>query len=247
MRLSTWISPFVFAALLSVAPASRAQAAPTGPLPSVTQAVSNVQKFYDQSQTFKADFSQEYLAKAYNQTKQSTGHVTFAKPGKMEWVYDTPKDNRIVSDGTTLWVYDATNKQAIKQNVKQSALPSVLSFLSGQGNLNNDFNFQIFPGEQMGFPGGYVLVGTPKTPNPSVAKVLFYVDAATSQVRRGMVIDAQGNRNRFDFKNPQVNMPVAQTQFVYSPGPGVTVINGSNIAGPQGSNGGGAPANAVKP
>ncbi|HEX7664443.1 MAG TPA: outer membrane lipoprotein carrier protein LolA, partial [Polyangiaceae bacterium] len=129
MRFSSWISPFAFAALLSLAPTSYGQAAPAQPLPSVTQAVSNVQKFYDQSQTFKADFNQEYLAKAYNQTKQSTGHVTFAKPGKMEWVYDNPKDNRIVSDGTTLWVYDANNKQAIKQDVAKSALPSVLSFL----------------------------------------------------------------------------------------------------------------------
>ena len=200
--------------------------------------------FYDQSQTFKADFNQEYLAKAYNQTKQSTGHVTFAKPGKMEWVYDNPKDNRIVSDGTTLWVYDANNKQAIKQDVAKSALPSVLSLLSGQGKLDKDFNFQIFDGAQMNFPGGYVLVGTPKSPNPSIAKVLFYVDQNTSQVRRGMVIDQQGNRNRFDFKNPQVNTPVNQTQFTYSPGPGVTVVNGNNVAG---GNAGGAPANAVKP
>ena len=33
----------------------------------------------------------------------------------------------------------------------------------------------------MNFPGGYVLVGTPKTPTPAYQKVLFYVDAATSR------------------------------------------------------------------
>ena len=61
----------------------------------------------------------------------------------------------------------------------------------------------------MKFPGGYVLVGTPKQPTPAYSKVLFYVDTATSQVRRVMVIDGQGNRNRFDFVSPRVNEPVA--------------------------------------
>lgn len=237
MRFSTWLTPFALAAFMAVAPTSHAQAAPSGSLPSVQQAVANVQNFYDHTQTFKSDFDQSYLAKAYNQTKQSTGHVTFAKPGKMEWVYDNPKDNRIVSDGTTIWIYDAGNKQVVQQNVAQSALPSVLSFLSGQGNLAKDYDFQIFDGATMNFPGGYVLVGTPKVANPSVVKVLFYVDKATSQIRRGMVIDGQGNRNRFDFKNPQVNTPVNPAQFKFVAPPGTTVVNPGNMPG---NSGGGA-------
>lgn len=225
MRLSTWLTPFALAAVMAVAPASQAQGAPSGPLPSVQDAVANVQNFYNRTQTFQSDFDQHYLAKAYNQTKDSSGHVTFSKPGKMEWVYNNPQGNRIVSDGTTIWVYDASNKQVVQQSVAQSALPSVLSFLSGQGNLANDYNFEIFDGAQMNFPGGYVLVGTPKVANPSVVKVLFYVDKATSQIRRGMVIDGQGNRNRFDFKNPQVNTPVNPAQFKFVAPPGTTVVN----------------------
>jgi hypothetical protein len=62
--------------------------------------VARVQDFYDRSITFKSDFEQRFWVKAYNQEKTSRGHVTFAKPGKMEWVYDDPKDNRVVSDGT---------------------------------------------------------------------------------------------------------------------------------------------------
>lgn len=225
MRLSHWLSPFVLAAVVAAAPAATAQGAPSGPLPSVQDAVANVQKFYNQTQTFQSDFEQHYLAKAYNQTKDSTGHVTFSKPGKMNWVYNTPKGNRIVSDGKTVWVYDAGNNQVVKQDVTKSAMPSVLSFLSGQGNLANDYDFQIFDGAQMNFPGGYVLVGTPKVANPSVVKVLFYVDKATSQIRRGMVIDGQGNRNRFDFTNPQVNTAANPAQFTFTPPAGASVVS----------------------
>src|SRR5580704_18058549 len=79
--------------------------------PDVPTAVANVQAFYNRTGTFSADFNQQYLAKAYNTTKTSTGHVIFSKPGKMDWEYTDPKDNRIVSDGTTLRVYEAANKQ----------------------------------------------------------------------------------------------------------------------------------------
>jgi outer membrane lipoprotein carrier protein len=76
----------------------------------------------------------------------------------------------------------------------------------------------------MAYPGGVVLVGTPKSANPAYTKVLFYVDGPTSQVRRVLIIDGQGNRNRFDFVNPQVNLPITPDQFNFTPPPGTTVV-----------------------
>ena len=192
--------------------------------PSADQAVQSVQAFYEKSTTFKSDFQQKFWVKAYNHEKTSSGHVTFAKPGKMEWVYDDPKDNRVVSDGKIIRVYEASNKQMFEQPVDTTQYPAALSFLTGTGKLTDSFDFQLFPGPDMKFPGGYVLVGTPKQPTPAYSKVLFYVDAATSQVRRVMVIDGQGNRNRFDFVSPRVNEPVAPTQFTFTPPPGTSIV-----------------------
>ncbi len=188
------------------------------------QSVAKVQTFYDKSTTFTSDFEQKFWVKAYNQEKTSRGHVTFAKPGKMEWVYDDPKDNRVVSDGTLIKIYEAANKQMYEQPIDNSQYPAALSFLTGTGKLADAFHFEILAGSSMKFPGGYVLVGTPKQPTPSYSKVLFYVDAATSQVRRVMLIDGQGNRNRFDFINPKVNEPVTAAQFNLVPPVGTSII-----------------------
>ena len=192
--------------------------------PTADQAVQGVQSFYDKSTTFKSDFQQKFWVKAYNHEKTSSGHVTFAKPGKMEWVYDDPKDNRVVSDGKIIRVYEASNKQMYEQPSTPPQYPAALSFLTGTGKLSDSFDFQLFAGEDMKFPGGYVLVGTPKQPTPAYSKVLFYVDSATSQVRRVMVIDGQGNRNRFDFVSPRVNEPVAPSQFTFTPPPGTSIV-----------------------
>jgi outer membrane lipoprotein carrier protein len=231
MRLSSSIAVVVVFCTSLYADAGLAQpAAPAAPpataanTPDAAQAVQSVQAFYDKSTTFKSDFQQKFWVKAYNQEKTSRGHVTFAKPGKMEWVYDDPKDNRVVSDGKVIRVYEASNKQMFEQPVDTTQYPAALSFLTGTGKLSETFEFELLSGTDMKFPGGYVLVGIPKQPTAAYAKVLFYVDAATSQVRRVMVIDGQGNRNRFDFVSPRVNEPVAATQFTFTPPPGTSIV-----------------------
>ena len=69
-----------------------------------------------------------------------------------------------------------------------------------------------------------MLVGTPKTPTPAYTKVLFYVDAQTSQVLRVLILDGQQNRNRFDFANAQVNTAIDASKFTFSPPAGTTII-----------------------
>src|SRR5579859_7659864 len=229
MRLSSSIAAVVVCWMSLYADAGLAQpAAPVAPsaasAPSAEQAVQSVQAFYDKSTTFKSDFEQKFWVKAYNREKRSSGHVTFAKPGKMEWVYVDPKDNRVVSDGKIIRVYEASNKQMFEQPVDTTQYPAALSFLTGTGKLSDAFDFELLSGNEMKFPGGYVLKGTPKQPTAAYSMVLFYVDAGTSQVRRVMVIDGQGNRNRFDFVSPRVNEPVAATQFTFTPPPGTSIV-----------------------
>ena len=102
-------------------------AASAGPVPApaadVSAVTSQVQAFYDQSSSFQADFTQEYLIKQYGQKKLSRGHVTFKKPGKMYWRYDEPQGNRVVSDGQKLRVYEQSNKQMYEQDVTALAVP----------------------------------------------------------------------------------------------------------------------------
>jgi outer membrane lipoprotein carrier protein len=230
LRSLGFASAFVCALALEVPAVAQAPAAPPAPpaacpgVPSVTKALEDVQAFYDKSTTFRSDFQQKFWVKAYSTEKSSRGRVTFSKPGKMDWVYDDPRDNRVVSDGSIIKVYDAANKQMFEQPIDKSQYPAALSFLTGTGRLDAAFDFELVCGDTMKFPGGYVLVGTPKQATPAYSKVLFYVDTATSQVRRVMVIDGQGNRNRFDFVNPQVNQPVPPGQFKFTPPPGTSIV-----------------------
>jgi outer membrane lipoprotein carrier protein len=211
---------------------SRAQAPPAAPVaPDAQAVVDQVQAFYDKAHTFQSDFHQEFLVKAYNQSKTSRGHVAFSKPGKMNFTYEEPAGNRVVSDGATVWVYQAADKQMYESPMNQSQYPAAVSFLTGTGKLGDAFNFTLSDGNNpaqkrtaLGFPGGWVLVGTPKAATPSYQKVLFYVDKATSQVLRVLILDGQGNTNKFTFDAPRVNDPIAPGQFSFTPPPGTNIV-----------------------
>lgn len=192
--------------------------------PTAEQIGARVQAFYDATKTFKANFTQTYTIKVQDVKKVSTGKVTFEKPGKMSWSYDAPNGNRVVSDGTTIKVYEKENEQMYETPVKGSQYPAALAFLMGQGQLTKDFTLRLLDPAQMKFEGGYVLEGTPKSATPAYQKVLLYVDAQTNQVRRALILDAQGNRNRFDFSAPVVNEPAAKGEFEFTPPPGTRVI-----------------------
>ena len=191
--------------------------------PSANEVADSVQKFYDKTKSFKASFKQRYQVKAYNKRKDSEGSVVFEKPGKMSWRY-TNNGNRVVSDGKLIRVYEAENKQMYEQPIEKSQYPAALSFLVGGGNLKKSFKLRKLDSKQLQFEGGYVLEGVPKEATPAYQKMLIYVDANTYQARRVLLLDAQGNRNRFDFLSPTVNEKVPAGEFDFKPPPGTQVI-----------------------
>jgi outer membrane lipoprotein carrier protein len=192
--------------------------------PTADEIGGRVQKFYDSTKTYRATFKQTYTIKVQNVQKVSTGKVVFEKPGKMSWQYDAPNGNRVVSDGTTIKVYEKENEQMYEMAVAKSQYPAALAFLMGKGSLTKDFTLRLLDASQMKFEGGYVLEGTPTSATPAYQKMLLYVDGQTNQVRRALILDAQGNRNRFDFDAPTVNQPVAPDEFNFTPPPGTKVI-----------------------
>ena len=193
--------------------------------PTADQVASRVQAFYNQTRTFQARFQQDYTVKAFNKRKRSTGQVCFERPGKMSWRYDNPNGNRVVSNGATLKVYEKDNKQMFEQPINDSQYPAALAFLMGKGDLKKTFTLRLLDAKRMNFEGGYVLEGTPKSPTPAYQKVLMYVDASTAQVRRMLILDAQGNRNMFTFDNPVVNTSIPSGEFNFDPPKGTTIVH----------------------
>ena len=192
--------------------------------PTAEEVAVRVQKFYDGTKTFLATFKQVYFIKVQNKKKESKGKVVFEKPGKMSFSYDTPNGNRVVSDGKVIKVYEKEAEQMYETPVSKSQYPAALAFLMGEGKLTKDFKLKLLDSSTMKFEGGYVLEGVPKEASPAYQKMLLYIDGETAQARRVLILDAQGNKNRFDFSSPVINKPVAKSEFEFTPPKGTKII-----------------------
>ncbi|WP_438023785.1 LolA family protein [Sorangium sp. So ce233] len=176
--------------------------------------------------TYLARFKQEHTQKISGAVKKQSGVLSVEKPNKISFRYDPPNQNRIVSDGVSLKVYVAEDRQMFVTPVQNSEYPGALSFLMGHG-LRPSFSFTF--NEKANFEGGPVLVGKPRAPTPHYEFVMFYIDRALlakkdpGVIRRVLIVDAQGNRNRFDFENASQPASIDPAEFRFTAPPGTDV------------------------
>ncbi|WP_437276267.1 outer membrane lipoprotein carrier protein LolA [Sorangium sp. So ce375] len=211
------------------APAPDASAPPSVPpaqAGSADAVAAEVDAIFVGKKTYFARFKQEHTQKVSGAVKKQSGSMSVEKPDRISFRYDPPNQNRIVSDGVSLKVYVAEDRQMFVTPVKNSEYPGALSFLMGHG-LRPSFTFTF--NEKAKFEGGPVLVGKPRAPTPHYEFVMFYIDKALlakkdpGVVRRVLIVDAQGNRNRFDFENASQPASIDPAEFQFTAPPGTDV------------------------
>ena len=179
-----------------------------------------------EKKTFSAKFKQEHTQKIAGVTKKSTGVFYFERPNKMSFRYDAPSKNRVVSDGQTLKVYIGEDNQMFVQSVSKTEYPGAFAFLMGKG-MAPSFNFTF--NEKAKFEGGPVLLGKPTEPTPHYDQVMFYVDKGLLEkkdpglIRRILIVDAQGNRNRFDLEGATQPEKIDPAEFTFTPPAGTNI------------------------
>jgi outer membrane lipoprotein carrier protein len=191
--------------------------------------VDKVQKRYDGAADFRARFTQTLTSVAMGRKTNSAGAVMFKKPGRMRWDYDKPEKATYVSDGGLLWLYEPEDQQAFKQKLESSQLPAALAFLTGKGKLTTEFDITPVEKSAYGTPGDYLLSLSPKVAEPQVKSILFVVDPKTFDVRESVITDGQGNTNDLTFADIKTNTHLPETQFHFTPPPGVRVIDTAKL------------------
>jgi hypothetical protein len=123
-------------------------------------------------------------------------------------------------------VYIGEDKQMFVQSVDKTEYPGAFAFLMGKG-MAPSFNFTF--NDKAKFDGGPVLLGKPKEPTPHYESVLFYVDKVLLEkkdpgvIRRILLVDAQGNRNRFDLEEANQPEKIDPAEFTFTAPPGTNI------------------------
>jgi len=102
--------------------------------------VAKIQERYQKVKGVRAKFYQYSFLAAMDTSELSSGVVSFSKPGRMRWDYESPeKQVFLVKDGL-LWFYQEAERQVVINDFKQALLSELpVAFLMGLGSLKNDF------------------------------------------------------------------------------------------------------------
>jgi outer membrane lipoprotein carrier protein len=205
------------ALLLVFAMAARAGAQ----APSATALAAKVDAHYNHLHSLTAHFTERYRGMGIDRTE--TGTLTLSKPGRMRWAYDAPSGKIFVLDGKFAVSYTPGDSQALRTPAKQlDDLRSPLRFLLGHTQIAKELEGLTLTLVS----GGYTLSGVPKGMQQTVQSIGLTVDAA-GQILGMRIVQTDGAETIFGFSEIRENVATPDSEFQFTPPPGVTIINGS--------------------
>ena len=199
-----------------------ALAAPAlGQTPEAAALAKRVDAHYNHLQSLQARFTEHYQGMGVDRTESGT--LTLRKPGRMRWAYDAPSGKLFVLNGKDAISYTPGDVQAQRTPAKQlDDLRSPLRFLLGHTELAKELDhLTLTPTND-----GYTLSGTPRGMGQTIPSIALTVDA-TGQIHSMRIEQADGSTTSFAFTSIHENVPTSDSDFVFTPPPGVTIVNGA--------------------
>lgn len=184
-----------------------------------------VQRRYEKVRDLAANFEQTTqrvsLGKEPTDSLVAKGEVVFAKPGKMRWSYTSPEPSLVVSDGSTLWVYDPQAREVQKLPLGAGHLSEAgVQFLLGDGKLQDEFRVNA-----SGCGEATVTLALAPKREAQYERLEMRVDRKSGVVRETTVVDLFGNRTVIAFDELRENTNPAAALFAFTPPEGVRVIS----------------------
>lgn len=183
------------------------------------QGEEQLRAFLDDLDTFQADFRQQLFSESEELLETASGRFYLQRPGRFSWEYREPYEQKIITNGETLWIYDADLEQVTIRNVESGLQSTPAAILGGTANLD-----ELYEIVEMGELEGYDWVRLKSTdPESQYNDVRLGFDSG----RLGMMIltDNFGQTTRIDFSNIESNVDIAADTFEFTPPPDVDVLD----------------------
>jgi len=194
--------------------------------------LNEIQNRYEKTNDFEANFIQEYIGKVMRQPNKGEGKVYFKKKGMMRWDYNVP-NQKLISDGHTLWYYQPEEKQVLISDVSRVLKEKTpLAFLAGEGNLGRDFKFLNLNESVSQKEDNYVVELAPKEPLATLSKLILTVDKKSYTVLQADVFDGLGNVTRTRFIEIKTNVGLSNSFFHFTIPPGTEIIKMQESSAP---------------
>ena len=182
--------------------------------------VRKVDDHYNHLSSLRAHYTERYSGMGIDRSEEGT--LLLKKPGRMRWSYAAPVGKVFVLDGKFAWFYTPGDAQATRVPAKElDDLRSPLRFLLGHTQLRKELDNLAVARNGSGFQ----ITGVPKGMEQRVKLLSIWV-TATGVIERMRLEEVDGAVTEFTFSEMLENVPLKDSDFVFVPPAGVTVVDG---------------------
>ncbi len=186
---------------------------------------------YGSGRTLRATFRQTLTNPRTKTVYTSRGEFLQRGADRFSFCFTEPAGDRIVSDGTVLWLYLPSTAKGQVLKVPKAA----------GGGLDLASTVLRDPARRYTVVAGAdtVLYGrglrpvqlTPKTPDSPFTRATLWIDPVNALVRRAEFIEASGLIRLLEFTEVRTGQRLAADAFTFVPPPGVRVIDQAALLG----------------
>ena len=170
--------------------------------------------------SMSTEFSQVTMDQNGEVLQSLSGTLSVQRPGKMRWQTNPPYEQLVVSDGSSVWVYDMDLEQVTIRNLEAKLQETPALLLSG--DVSNIADSYSASKEQVGDVVRYRL-------KPLDASQLFEAlefDYADDEVEFMRIFDAAGQITEIRFTSQETNTEFDPAAFTFAVPDDVDVIDG---------------------
>jgi len=164
-----------------------------------------------------AEFKQTLRDEDKNIVQQSRGTLKLQRPGKFAWVYTDPFEQRIVADGSELWIYDVELEQVTVKPMDAGLSNAPIMILMKQSDVSEQFTINEVGQRKY-------LYWVELLPTASdLEYTTIYIGLEDGSVRAMELQDQFGQSTQIVFENLRVGVVHDPATFKFVPPPGVDV------------------------
>lgn len=195
---------------------------------SVDAALRRAEDAYHRITTLRADFTQTLVNPMLGEPEETWGTLFLEPPNRFAMRFASPAGDRIVADGTWLWLYAPSSvpDQVIRQPVPRAGMASP--------NLMGQFVDRPLDRYDAEYLGVDSVAGvevdrirlTPKADGLGFRRAEIAVDRADGLLRRMVVTEESGQRRTLVFGSVRTGVSIPAAEFRFDVPPGTKVVGG---------------------
>ncbi len=180
--------------------------------------------FFQRTQSLQADFDQMVVNGRGKVLEQSHGNLIISRPDKFILDYQTPVEQKYISNGKTIWIYDVELEQVNIKPLDEQMGDSPALLLSSNDNI---YKYYQVNNVSLRKPDGLNWVQL-KALNDDMTFERILLAFKNHILMRMRMYDSFGQTTELIFSNIIVNKPLASGRFDFVPPADVDIIGTAN-------------------